>query len=434
MSNPLLHLFTTTVSSGSGEGGLNSLDEIFDSVTDSPIFKDREKLLPDYIPERLVHREQELTRLAQTLAVALRGERPNNIFIYGLTGTGKTAAVKLVMRKLSDRASTRGVRLYPVYINVRQRDTPYRVMSDIAETIGLRIPFTGLATSEVFRRFMAKAKRLRGIMIIVLDEIDFLVKKHGDDILYKLLRANEELENFKISIVGITNSISFVENLDPRVKSSLGEEEIVFSPYNAQQLNDILSERASLAFKEGVLEDDVIPLCAALAAREHGDARRALDLLRVAGEIAERQGEKKVTSRHVMAARIEIERDRVVEIVRTLPMHGKLVLAAVTATTRGGKNKTTTGEVYDYYRKLVSRLGIEEVTFRRVSGIIGELDMLGIIRTRTISRGRYGKTRYIELASSYKPIIDVLAEDSSLEYIARSLEEVINASENSRSL
>ncbi len=403
-----------------------SLDEIFDSATESPIFKDREKLLPDYIPERLVHREKELSRIAQTLAVALRGERPNNVFIYGLTGTGKTAAVKLVLKKLLERASKNNMPIYPVYINVRQRDTPYRTMSDIAESIGVRVPFTGLATSEVFRRFLMKAKHMYGVMIIVLDEIDFLVKRHGDDILYKLLRANEELDRFKISIVGITNSISFVESLDPRVKSSLGEEEIVFSPYNAKQLNDILSDRASQAFKDGVLDDDVIPLCAALAAREHGDARRALDLLRVAGEIAERNKDSKVTSRHVMIARIEIERDRVVEVVRTLPLHSKLVLASVAATTHGGANKATTGEVYDYYRRLVSKLGIEEVTFRRVSGIIGELDMLGIIRTRTISRGRYGKTRYIELASSPDPIIEVLCEDTSLAYIAKELEEIIN--------
>ncbi len=403
-----------------------SLDEIFDSATESPIFKDREKLLPDYIPERLVHREKELSRIAQTLAVALRGERPNNVFIYGLTGTGKTAAVKLVLKKLLERASKNNMPIYPVYINVRQRDTPYRTMSDIAESIGVRVPFTGLATSEVFRRFLMKAKHMHGVMIIVLDEIDFLVKRHGDDILYKLLRANEELDQFKISIVGITNSISFVESLDPRVKSSLGEEEIVFSPYNAKQLNDILSDRASQAFKDGVLDDDVIPLCAALAAREHGDARRALDLLRVAGEIAERNKDSKVTSRHVMIARIEIERDRVVEVVRTLPLHSKLVLASVAATTHGGANKATTGEVYDYYRRLVSKLGIEEVTFRRVSGIIGELDMLGIIRTRTISRGRYGKTRYIELASSPDPIIEVLSEDTSLAYIAKELEEIIN--------
>jgi len=171
---------------------VSSLDEIFESVVESRIFRDREKLLPDYIPERLIHREREIARLAHTLAVALRGERPNNIFIYGLTGTGKTAATKLVLRKLSEKAAGRGIRLYIAYVNVRQRDTPYRVMSDIAEAVGVRVPFTGLSTGEVYRRFVLRAKRMRGIMIVVLDEIDFLVKRHGDDLLYKLVRANED--------------------------------------------------------------------------------------------------------------------------------------------------------------------------------------------------------------------------------------------------
>jgi cell division control protein 6 len=184
---------------------VSSLDEIFDKVTESRIFRDREKLLPDYIPEKLIHREREISRLAHTLAVALRGERPNNVFIYGLTGTGKTAATKLVLRKLAEKASSRGVRIYISYVNVRQRDTPYRVMSDIAETVGIRVPFTGLSTGEVFRRFVNRASRMTGIMIIVLDEIDFLVKRHGDDLLYKLVRVNENLPRFRVSLIGITN-------------------------------------------------------------------------------------------------------------------------------------------------------------------------------------------------------------------------------------
>ncbi|MCE4624835.1 MAG: orc1/cdc6 family replication initiation protein [Desulfurococcales archaeon] len=400
---------------------MSSLDEIFESAVRSRIFRDREKLLPDYIPERLIHREREITRLAHTLAVALRGERPNNIFIYGLTGTGKTAATKLVLRKLAEKAAGRNVKLYIAYVNVRQRDTPYRVMSDIAEALGVRVPFTGLSTGEVYRRFVVRANRMSGIMIIVLDEIDFLVRRHGDDLLYKLVRVNENLERFKVSLIGITNSVSFVESLDPRVKSSLGEEEIVFSPYNASQLRDILSERAREAFLPGVLDDDVVPLCAALAAREHGDARRALDLLRVAGEIAERRGDERVTKTHVMLARMEIERDRVVDVVKTLPLHGKLILASIVEATRGGEDKTTTGEVYDVYRRYVNEIGIEEVTFRRVSGIIGELDMLGVIRARTISRGRYGKTRVIELVVDPAPVLQVISDDPLLTRIAERL-------------
>ncbi len=394
------------------------VDAIFDLIAESRIFANREILLPDYIPDFLPHRDSEIRRLAMTLAPSLRGEKPNNVFIYGLTGTGKTAVTKFVLRKLVEKTRNRGPRITPIYVNVRHRDTPYRVMADIAEAIGLRIPFTGLSTGEVFRRVVRQMNRRPGIYIIVLDEIDFLVRKHGDDLLYRLTRINEELSRSRVSIIGITNSTTLVENLDPRVKSSLGEEEIVFPPYNAEQLRDILQQRAEKAFLPGVLDPGVIPLCAALAAREHGDARRALDLLRVAGEIAERAGASRVTTSHVYAARLEIERDRVSEVVKTLPLHGKLVLASITSVTRAGRFPATTGEVYDEYRRLVARLGIEEVTFRRVSGIIAELDMLGIIRARTVSRGRHGKTRIIELAVDPEAILGVLASDPALEELS----------------
>ena len=406
------------------------VDEIFEAAEKSRIFRDREKLLPDYVPEALPHRDEEIKRLALVLAPSLRGEKPNNVFIYGLTGTGKTAVTRLVLRKLVERASKKGVRVVPVYVNVRHRDTPYRVIADIAEGVGLRVPFTGLSVGEVYRRVVDRLNRRPRVYIVVLDEIDFLVRKHGDDLLYKLTRINEDLSRSRVSLIGITNSTTLIDTLDPRVKSSLGEEEIVFPPYNAEQLRDILEERSREAFYPDVLDAEVIPLCAALAAREHGDARRALDLLRVAGEIAERRGESIVTKSHVLAARMEIEKDRVAEVVKTLPLHGKLVLAATTIVTMGGRQRATTGEVYDEYRRLVSEAALEEVTFRRVSGIIAELDMLGILRTRTISRGRYGKTRIIELAADPQAIIGVLSNDLELEELRELLEERIIGSRN----
>ena len=407
------------------QGMSRVIDDIFEAAVKSRIFRNREKLLPDYVPDVLPHRDEEIKRLAMVLAPSLRGEKPNNVFIYGLTGTGKTAVTRLVLRKLVEKSARADSRVIPVYVNVRHRDTPYRVIADIAEGIGLRVPFTGLSVGEVYRRVVNRLNRRPGVYIVVLDEIDFLVRRHGDDLLYKLTRINEDLSRSRVSLIGITNSTTLIDNLDPRVKSSLGEEEIVFPPYNAEQLEDILRDRSRDAFYPGVLDDDVIPLCAALAAREHGDARRALDLLRVAGEIAERSGDKIVTKRHVMTARMEIEKDRVAEVVKTLPLHGKLVLAAAAIATLGGRRRATTGDVYDGYRRLVAEAQLEEVTFRRVSGIIAELDMLGILRTRTISRGRYGKTRIIELAADPQAIIGVLSNDLDLEELRGLLRERI---------
>ena len=388
----------------------NIIDDILSSLKKSVIFRNREILLPDYVPEELPHRETQIKRLVEILSPIMRGEKPNNIFIYGLTGTGKTAVTKFVLKNLEERLSS--LFLY-VYINTRQVDTPYRILADILESLGSRVPFTGISTAELYRRFLKKVSEIKPIVIVVLDEIDALVKKHGDDILYRLTRANYELNKSKISLIGITNDVKFVEFLDPRVKSSLSEEEIVFPPYNADELEDILRKRATEAFYDSIVSNDVIKLCAALAARDHGDARRALDLLRVAGEIAEREGSPNVNIEHVNKARVEIERDRVYEVVSTLPFHSKLVLLAIVMGLKDKNRSLTTGEIYEIYSKLTKKLGIENVTQRRVSDIINELDMLGIITAKVVNRGRYGKTKEVNIAVNEETIIKAISEKDS---------------------
>ena len=398
---------------------MDVLDEVFEKVVKARIFRNRAVLSPDYIPERLPHREREIRALGSIVAQALKGERPSNVFIYGLTGTGKTAVTLYVLKRLEAKAVELGAPVRYVYVNCRQRDTPYKVLAEIASALNVRVPFTGLSTAEVYTRIVRRLRTLRGhVIIVVLDEIDWLVRKKGDDILYKLSRIGYELglDAAKVSIIGITNDVKFVEMLDARVRSSLGEEELVFPPYNAKQLEDILRERAEIAFNPGVLDEGVIPYCAALAAREHGDARRALDLLRVAGELAEREGAEKVTVEHVKRAWIEIERDRVREVVSTLPLHAKLVLMAL-LDSLGAGGYATTGELYEAYRRLVAKLGIEPVTQRRVSDIIAELDMLGVVSARVVSRGRYGKTRFISLAVDPGAVREALSQDPLLREI-----------------
>ncbi|MEM4369322.1 MAG: AAA family ATPase, partial [Desulfurococcaceae archaeon] len=214
----------------------------------SRIFANREILHPDYIPDTLPHREREIAKLAEILVVSAKGEKPSNVFLYGLTGTGKTVVAKYVVKKLTEKVATLGVKLNYAYVNTRKVDTAYKVFSQVASSIGLRVPHTGLALSEIYRRYVNALDSWGGLHIVILDEIDYFVKKNGDDVLYRLLRINEDLSRAKVSIIGITNNLYFVENLDPRVKSSLGEEEIVFTPYNAEQLFTILKQRAEKAF------------------------------------------------------------------------------------------------------------------------------------------------------------------------------------------
>jgi cell division control protein 6 len=198
--------------------------------------------------------------------------------------------------------------------------------------------------------------------------------------------------------VGISNDLVFTETLDPRVKSSLSEEEIIFPPYNALQIQQILKQRAKSAFKENIVEEGVIEKCAAYAAREHGDARRALELLRVAAELAERNGFTKIQVQHIDEAEEKIENDRVVEVVETQPKQHQAVLYSIISIAIKRKDILFTGEIYELYKGICLQVGLRPLTQRRVSDVVGELDMLGIITAKVISKGRYGRTREVSLS------------------------------------
>jgi len=389
------------------------LDDVFARFSkDSSIFRDRDVLRHDYVPEKLPHREEQIRCFGEIVAPVLRGSRCSNVFIYGKTGTGKTAVVRFVLNRLAQKARPFGAEVKICYVNCRLAGTEYRVFSSLCDALGSKIPFTGLAVGEVFDRFKKNLSLNKLLFMVILDEIDALIKARGDVLLYELTRINEDLHSSRTSIVGISNDLRFKEFLDPRVLSSLSEEEIVFRPYDAAELRDILSDRACLAFQEGALREGTIDLCAALAAAEHGDARRALDLLRVAGELAERRGSPVVVEDHIRQAERRIEHDRTIEALKNLPLHSKLVLCSVYLLGKAKISSAVTGDIYEIYHELCDLSGLSPLTQRRVSSLINELDVIGLLNTRVINKGRYGRTRRICLSVSRSLIREVFASDN----------------------
>ncbi len=394
-------------------------DTIFQQyIRSKTIFKsDREILRPSYIPDILPHREEQINQLASILVTALEGQRPSNVLLFGKTGTGKTASIKYIGKEI-ERANSNLNKVNFIYMNCEVIDTHYGVLQNIGnkfiEDFQERIPFTGWSTERVYNILREKIDEERRVIVIALDEIDKLVSKNGDEVLYHLCRINDDLKNAKVSVIGISNDLRFMEFLDPRVRSSLSEEKMVFPPYNAEQLKDILEQRCRIAFEDGVLEPPVIPLCAALAAQEHGDARRALDLLRVAAEIAERSHLPVVTESDVIKAKNKIELDCVTEAIRTLPLQSKLVMMGVLLSEEKGDNKLTTGDLYETYKELCQCTSMAVLTQRRITDLISELDMLGIIHARVKSFGRGGRTKEIEPSVPVAEARRILEEDEIL--------------------
>lgn len=411
----------------------DELDEFFDDfISSKPIFKDKSILQSTYKPERIPHRDEYLKDIAKILAPALRNEKPSNIFIYGKTGTGKSLCVNHVLNKMKNVAGVREIPLQIISINCKLKkvaDTEYRILLEILKELGKVMPSTGIATNDLYKELYIAMDSEKRTILLVLDEIDTLIKKAGDEILYNLTRINPELKQSEITIVGITNDLTVMDTVDARVKSSLSEEEIVFLPYNALQIQDILNDRAIGAFRENVLEEEVIPRCAGYTAREHGDARRALELLRFAGELAEREGSEKVMPSHIENADRKTERNRIIDIIKSQPKQFQLVTYSIVKTSIREKHNlvtnkkstmiepTTTGEVYDYYNKLAKDLGIPTLSLRRISDIIIELEVLGLINFKIVSKGRYGRTRFITIGlpkTLYSEVLDIIKEDLSI--------------------
>ena len=283
--------------------GGKDLSKFFENYLNKTlIFENKKSLQSNYTPETIPHRDDQIEQMAGILAPSLRMEKPSNVFVYGKTGTGKTCVTQYVMNQIINVSKEKNLELKYYYLNCKLKkiaDTEYRLMAQLCRAFGKEVPATGLPTEEIYRIFIEAIDDKKQLIVLVLDEIDQLVTKAGDGILYNLTRLNSELKKCEFSIIGISNDLMFTDNLDPRIRSSLSEEELVFPPYNAIQLQDILRQRAQLAFKKESVEEGVIEKCAAYAAREHGDARRALELLRVAGELAERNGENRIRIAHL---------------------------------------------------------------------------------------------------------------------------------------
>ena len=201
------------------------IDQLFNRfLKKESLFEDKSVLQSQYVPEELSHRDDQIGQIASILAPALKSNKPSNLFVYGKTGTGKTVALKYVSQKLSEVAKQQEIPLKIIYLNCKLKrvaDTEYRLIAQLARMLGRQIPATGLPTDEVYNTFFELVEEEGSNIILVLDEIDQLINKAGDDIIYNLTRINSDLKNSQITIVGISNDLAFRENLRAEVKSSL---------------------------------------------------------------------------------------------------------------------------------------------------------------------------------------------------------------------
>ena len=372
---------------------MSESDELF--TREDPIFVNKELLEINHLPEegRIVGRDDEINKVANAVNPAIFGQSPSNVLIYGKTGTGKSLCAKYVSTRLVETAAEEGVSAETAYVDCAQDTTETQTIQTIASKLNdpdatnINIPDKGISTATYYKRLWTILDDQHDVALIILDEID---KLEDDSILMQLSRAGEagKIEDCKIGVIGISNKIRYKDRMDERVKSSLCEREFVFPPYDAGQLNDIMDARGD-AFREGVLTDGVISRTAALAAREHGDARKAIDILRYAGEIAQANGAEQVREKFVDHAREQAETDRFRELIRGSTPHSRYVLQALTILSLDNPNKEAfrTTTIYDLYEEICRQNGSESLSLRRVRDLLKEHAFLDVTEQTRRSGG-----------------------------------------------
>ncbi|WP_134669851.1 Cdc6/Cdc18 family protein [Halorussus marinus] len=362
---------------------------------DEPIFADEDLLRISHLPgpNRIVGRDEHMQKVAEALNPAIFGQEPTHLFIFGKTGTGKSLISRSVSKRVENEASNESVGVETAFIDCGEQTTEASViktigreLNDPAET-GITVPQRGLGTGDYYDRLWRIIDTVSDVTLVILDEIDML---EDDEVLRKLSRAgeNRRITDSTVGIIGISNKIDFPDELNERVKSSFAHDELVFPPYDAHQLIDILQNRAD-AFRDDVLSDDAIPLTAALAAQEHGDARKAIDILRNAGRIATKQDDPEVTESHVYAAKEKTEADRFAELIDGAPTQAKAILLALTVLTENRhQEQFPTQQIYRQYQSIASELDVDALSERRVQEILQEQDFLNVIDSETKGRGR----------------------------------------------
>ncbi len=355
---------------------------LFGSMLDKDVFRDEAVLYPEFLPEVLPHREDEIHAVADCLKPLMKKSRPLPVFMHGPPGVGKTAVARFILKEIKEDG------ISGVYVNCWQHNSRHAILTQVSYGLGAFAPRRGTSTDEIYGKFLEGLKKTSRGVVIVLDEIDRILSEESSSVLYDILRNPE---NQFVGVILISNDPYVLRKVDDRTRSSLNCEEVEFASYTPKELEDILRERAAIAFLPGAVGSGVLPALAHFAHANGGDVRIGIENLLRAGRLAENTGTGKLTMAEVKKVVSRAPASRFGEKLKSLDPPNKQLLLLV-----GDAEGILSGQLL---KKLNSTSPVAPRTFRKY---VSELERLGLIKTKVTGKGQKGKSRIISLAFDAK--------------------------------
>jgi cell division control protein 6 len=406
-----------------GESGADSIKEAFTQGSDSPIFQDESIVDPDTVVDehRIVGRDEQLGDIIDELRPALDGVAPSNMLLFGPSGTGKSLIIKMVSQKLQELAQNKGLSVAVLTIDCKVIASYDRAIMELVEEAARQanvkpgVPTKGVATKVKLDRLFEILNEHFDTVIAVLDEIDKLRNPNTpndeepafSELLYTLSRTNQLADtDTNMCIAALTNQPTFMTELDSRAESSFNPIDIIFHDYREEQLVQILERRRD-AFYDGVLKDDVISVSSELAAQDHGDARKAIELVREAGKLAAKKDKGRVSVQDVHEAQDHAERERALAQMPGLSINKQASLyATIRVTLHDGRDLESVPSpvAFDVYKVVSEALDVEPKSRDSFLRYMNELETYGFVRSTTTGRGR-GRGSHKEFEVIHDPTV-----------------------------
>jgi len=371
--------------------------DYLDRIGAGNILISAEPLSFDWTPPNLIGRDNQLGDLASMFSGIQNHNVSKRAVIIGNVGSGKTVlARRFCMDVINKLEGKRKIEF--VHINCRNHPSSSQVIQQIIQSLDSGHPDRGFSTGELIQSIRRNLKMYSRHLILVLDEVDILIRRDSSDLIYKLLRIDEgKDESGTLSLVLVSQDLTIFSLFEKAIKSRLGESNILRLPsYNAEDLVAITKQRYAASCKPNSIDEPILEKIGKYSEDSGGDARLAIELLEAAIARAEKDGRSSLMLEDVRPSE---NKKAAIEpsIIHELSQHQKLVLLGICRRLKKSEN-ISSGDARKMYELVCEEFSVESRGYTTFWKHLKSIEIGGLISTKssTSNVGR-GRTQIISM-------------------------------------